>query len=779
MKLPEIQTGGVQSLGRLSTALPGKMYRAQASAVQSFQNAMDTFGNLGIKIYEQNAAAEHSKLRTEYMDRMNAAQAAIEKEPYRQVLGPDGEPTGELVSRHSEILDEFNTAEKRIRNEVMAKSRNSLAFRKLTEDLNQGGIAYRERTRTTAAQWAVNDASRSFRESFRINIANNNFKAAEQDLVAAVKVGAVSPTEQNRFALEILAKRQYRTGELLIEGITAETYTLKRVHELHRVFDEGENYIHLTDPQKNALHSALNYKVQDMMAEDIAFTAEHFSIEDAEAGVLEYASRRWDQSGFSDERAYTSAIGHLWNVVNQRKLRNQKTQKEMDVDRRVMEIMAGGWADPKDSIDKQAMDIVLKIRTAENQAPEGSNLWIRTVGQQARTQGWIPPRAEKFIRGNLLHMSPDSDKGSVLAAARAVQYLDRHAGRSLDQLTKEDIATGLMIAELADAGVDDMTAFMKVRDGLERVDEATKRAREAAYNGEFSKNSYAALEERVKDFDPSWFSTAEIPQEMVERYDQLRRINYTMTGHKEVADNMAFNELIRTYGITERSGNRILERKPPEAVKTDAPPEKVVEYIEDEWEQILEELDLDRENVIAVYKLDNSAEDSWYVYNVEKGEVVTDTEGRVLKWKPQYQTSRVGQRDRLETEYQRIQEEIEVERERQAYDAKLGLYEKFPADMTMGERIERDIRLEGDAIAKGTRKAAAATGEFLTEDVPEFWRSVNRASQERGKEEARARKQLFDRHERMLNDITPDPGSKLEQKIRRLQTIRQELEALE
>ena len=234
MKLPEVTSSQVPSLGRRSTALPARMYRSQRMAVDAFQNAMDTFGNIGIKIYEQNAAAEHSKLRTEYMDRMNAAQAAIEKEPYRQVLDNQGEPTGELVSRHAEILNEFNTAEKRIRDEVLAKSTNSLAFRKLTEDLDQGGMAYRERTRTTAANWAVADASRNFRTSFRTNIANNNFKAAEQDLVAAVKTGAVSAAEQNRYATEILAKRQYRTGELLIEGIAAETYTLERIHERHR-----------------------------------------------------------------------------------------------------------------------------------------------------------------------------------------------------------------------------------------------------------------------------------------------------------------------------------------------------------------------------------------------------------------------------------------------------------------------------------------------------------------------------------------------------------------
>lgn len=779
MRLPPPATSqSVQSLGRLSPSLPGRMYRAQAQAVQSFQNAMDTLGGIGIKIYEQNAAAEHSKLRAEYMDQMNTAQSEIEKNPYREVLDEQGQPTGELVSRHAEIMDEYNESEKRIRTNILAKSSNSLSYRKLSEDLNQGGMAYRERIRTTAANWAVADSSRSFRESFRVNLANNRFGAAEEDLVKAVVVGAVSPVEQNRFAAEIMAKRQYRSGELLIDGVSAETHTLERVHELHRVFDEGEAYNHLTPAQRNTLHSTLNYKLQDMMAEDLAFTADQFSVEDAEDGLRSYMARRWDKSGFSDERAYSAAIGHGWTIINQRKERNAKTQREIDVNRRVMEIMAGGYAVPEDSIDEEAMNIVLQIRMAEAGIQEGSPEWIRTVGIQARTQGWIPKHAKNWIKGNLLHISPDSDKGSVLQAANAVKYLDRHAGRALDNMSKKDIATGLMITELSDAGVDDMSAFMKVREGLDRVDEATKTARQAAYDGEFSKNSYAVLEERVKKLNGFFdFGTADIPQEMVERYDSFRRINYTMTGNKEVADNMAFNEIMRMYGITERSGDRILERKPPEVVLSDAPPEKVKEYVEDEWNQMMEELDLDPENVISVYKLDNSAEDSWYLYNLEKGQGVTDPDGNVLKWQPRYATSNVGKRDQYEAEYKRIMEEIEVERERQAYDAKMGLYEKHPKDMTGQERIERDLRVMGDTIAEDTRRAAKATGEFI-EGVPDFFISSWKASRvERGP--AREREAMYSKHERLLYELNAEPGTKLHSQIQRLQIISEQLKELE
>ncbi len=775
MRLPDRVTTQVPSLGRYDVGLPGRMYRAQRTAIDAFQGAMDTFGQIGIQIYQQNAAAEHSKLRTEYMDRMNTAQASLESQPYREVLDDQGNSTGELVSRHTEILNETAEAEKRIRDEILAKSTNSLAYRRLTEDLNQGGLAYRERARTTAANWAVADASRNFRTSFRTNIANNNFKAAEQDLVTAVKVGAVSPADQNRFATEILAKRQYRTGELLIEGISAETHTIEQVHELHRVFDEGENYVHLTDSQKASLHSALNYKVSDMMVEDVTFTINHFSLEDGESAIRAYMDRRWDKSGFSDIRSYNAAIGQLWNVYNQRAARNQKTQKEIDTNNRVLEILAGGRADPTLAIDKTAMDIVFDIRVAEAGVREGSPEWVRIAGQQMRTQGWFPPKVKSYVVAGLIH----DDPASVIGAAQIVKYADRHAGRSLDWISKEQIATAHMINMLSENGVQDAEAFMKVREGIERLDEATIQAREAAYTAFPKDGLYKSLEEQVAAYDPDWFSTAEIKQEMVERYDYLRKTNYLLTGNKQIAENMAFNELIGTYGIVRRSGDKIMERKPPEAILTDAPPDKVREYVEDEWSQLVEALDADLEDLVAVYKLDNSARHSWYVYNIAEGQVVTDENGMVLKWRPSYMTSRVGKRDQLKAQQDRISELIEVERERLDYDAKMGLYEMKPDEMSPTQRIKHDINLMGDVVSSDVRKAGKGMGEFFTEDVPEWWIGTWSASRERGKDEARAREQIYQKHERMRDEIQAQPGSKLDQYQKQLRVINQELEKLE
>jgi len=716
-------------------------------------------------IYKQDGAAEHSKMAAEYTDRMNSARDEIEKEPYRM----DG--AGNLVSRHTEIQEELKNVQSVTRADILERTENNLAYRQLEKDINSAEVMYTEGMRGTVGKWAALNAQRNLDESFRLNLANGRFDLAEMDVNKGATSKAWNGQEIAKRNATIAAHRQYDTGKKSIVAMDVPK-TLQDVTDLHKTFDDGKGYKRLLPAQRTDLHNQLDEKIQGMLAETIQYKMIYGSDEEAWDLIQAYADRPWIDSGFSSEENYTSAIGHAITVYNQRKEKDRMTAGEMKAEDCYNQINNGGWGDHKNSCHKKAADRIIEERTQGME--EGSNEWIRESGKLARQIGWVPPSTESWIRGNLDYISPDSDQGSVLNAAKMMVYLDRHVGRSKDKFDQAMIDKAYVINETGGGAID---GFMNLREGEEAVPLMMRNQRDSVYAGEYDSGSSDTLEGMVKE-DLAWyqFGTPEYTAQQTEAYNQLRKSAYRRTGNIAAASSLAYSDFKQKYTMTDRGDGRKIEYMQPESVLNDGPtPEITHEYITEEYNQVAADLGVDPDDYKLLYKLSDSAEDEWLLMG-EDGEALAGPNGYPVYFKPNYEGSKVKARSDLENELKQIDAQLKVEREQEAHAAKYGSEDQREETFTThGGRVTDmfENRLREDAksiVSKGAKLFEAVLGPAGNSKDKQA-----QAKKRKGSEEAKARLRKYEASKLLPKGAGPESEKMVE---RRMQ-IQQQLEDLQ
>jgi len=766
MKLPPMNDQPVQSTAMLSLSAPASVLQSKQVRMAGLQESLGKAGEIGMTIYKQDGAAEHSKMAAEYTDRMNAARDEIEKEPYRM------DDNGNLVSRHTEIQEELKNVQSVTRSDILTRTENNLAYRQLEKDITGAEVMYNEAMRGTVGKWAALNAQRNLDESFRVNIASGRFDLAEMDINKGAQTKAWNGTEIAKRKATVVAHKQFTVGKSTIVNM-APPKTLQDVSDLHTKFDKDKQYLRLEPAQRTALHNQLDEKIQGAIAETIQYKMIYDTDEEAWDLIQAYAARPWIDSGFSSEDNYTSAIAHAITVFNQRKEKDKATTGEIAAENCYAQINGGGWGDHKNTCHKKAADRIIAERTGPTEAnpegmKEGSNEWIRENGKLARQIGWVPPSTESWIRGNLDFISADSDDGSVLNAAKMMVYLDRHIGRTKDKFDQAMIDKAYVINETGGGAIE---GFKNLREGEEAVPITVRNQRDSVFAGEYDKGSSDALKGFVKD-DLTWtqFGTPDFTSQQVESYNQLRKSAYRRTGNIAAADSLAYQDFKRKYTITDRGAGRSLEYMQPESVVNDGPtPEITSEYMTEEYHIMAEELGVDPDDYKLLYKLSDSAEHEWLMID-EDGLILNGPNGFPAYFKPSYKKSKVKARTDLQSEMTEIEAKLDVEREQQAHAAR---YAESGTGKSLGDAMEEDLRTSAQqAVSWGVDFFEAVLGD------PSTLAERQKAAQELSQAPNKARKERIRKYE--ASKLLPKgAGPKTKAMVKRRMDIQQQLEDLQ
>jgi len=259
-----------------------------------------------------------------------------------------------------------------------------------------------------------------------------------------------------------------------------------------------------------------------------------------------------------------SAIGRL----------EKSQQKQVDTDAYAHAIdtayQNGQPLDPKDKDIKDGVaDLFTQYVTKANVKP-GSTEWINRGADIAAKTGVTPQPVIDWARTQLVSGLPQD-------AARAAQALQRQQDANpvglayaTDDKTK---ALVKMINDATTAGTDPTIAVENARNILklpdadkERLDQIWQKTNSGA-----NATAVSALSSKLKSlpgYDAGWFSSNPVvPPQMVGQFQELQHDYFKLTnGNLSQANDLAFNDLKNTWGISQANGKRELMQFAPEAM---------------------------------------------------------------------------------------------------------------------------------------------------------------------------------------------------------------------
>lgn len=226
---------------------------------------------------------------------------------------------------------------------------------------------------------------------------------------------------------------------------------------------------------------------------------------------------------------------------------------------------------PLDPKDKDVRDSVADYFTTAtksvNMAP-GSTPWVNLASDIAAKTGVTPQPVIDWARTQLV-------SGAPAAAAQAATALQRqHDVNPLGLSYAADEKTNALAKLINDAhlaGTDDETAVTNARNILAMPDADRERLEEVYKSKQVAGTVVGSLTSQlpgIRGFDAGWFSSnATIPPQMVGQYRELQHDYYKLTnGNAAQANQLAFNDLKNTWGVTQVNGKRELMQFAPEAM---------------------------------------------------------------------------------------------------------------------------------------------------------------------------------------------------------------------
>lgn len=222
--------------------------------------------------------------------------------------------------------------------------------------------------------------------------------------------------------------------------------------------------------------------------------------------------------------------------------------------------------DPKDTDIKAGVsDLFL---TYTKNAPPGSTEWSNRAADIAAKTGVTPQPVIDWARTQLA-------SGEPAAAAQAAQALQRqHDVNPLGLSYATDEKTNALTKLINDAhlaGTDDEAAVKNARAIISMPDADRERVEEVYKAKQIAGTVVGSLTSQlpgIRGYDPGWFSSnATVPPQMVGQYRELQHDYYKLTnGNAAQANQLAFNDLKNTWGVTQVNGPRELMQFAPEAM---------------------------------------------------------------------------------------------------------------------------------------------------------------------------------------------------------------------
>lgn len=712
MKLPGIQYDRpVQSL---VTASPWSAIRAGQATAESHlamgRAAEHIGGIISDKMkeaYQAQGASEYQNLWALAQTELAAAKISLTESQYRE------DEEGNLISRHDEVQEDWASTSNEVMNNILGKSKNSLARQRLQESFMEYGTKSSIEMMETSSDWAKNESHRQTVDAIEQNLAHGRYEDAERAFVSGVASGSLSQREIEEIPRQIIAHQQYGALSSAIPQVeSAKDYLTLR--------QEIAGNVIITEQQRNALGAELDEQIKESLVGATRAVIETRGIMAGEEFIRAINKTPYESLGYTADDPKFGAISRMQSVLQDYRFGLKQSKEDEALLDRMNCIKHGCPADPKSGLDKKAMDTLFQEAIAEEEQPF-SEVYMETALSMASTQGWVPETVKSDIRAYMWH----DDPSAVTAAATALLELDTISPRSVDEFNENDIAFALMVKEYGLRGVPTEETIKKIREGIERVPRSIKRGREEYYTRSLQRDAEKIIKSQINadpDANP-WFKfSSRFPDDMRLEFEAVFKDEYVRTGNENVAAQAAYRIMRNIWGVTDRGGRLSLERNSPEAVLTGGKPEK---WLTEQFEVDMKSINLKPKSVGLELNIADPDRSSWIVFDKETQDVVIDDEGNVMVWRPDYSTSKEAERQRKKAEKVRAdaearqQRDVERERARKLHDdGSLNLQEMTPYGTGDGYG---DRKAVDAAIATGLSEAAIQTWGFVLEDVPEFW----------------------------------------------------------
>jgi murein DD-endopeptidase MepM/ murein hydrolase activator NlpD len=229
----------------------------------------------------------------------------------------------------------------------------------------------------------------------------------------------------------------------------------------------------------------------------------------------------------------------------------------------------GDFLDPKDDKTKKLVDVnfrdaqkqfLSKPRTAEEVTAFATNYVTRV--------GFVPPSLASTIRGNLRAVDPDAQVG----AARLLDAIQQRNPAILNDFSDEDIARGVQLNEMVDLGMAPAAAAQRVAE-MEKVPKARREEMLTQYRANTSgtQNQSRTAKAVVADaFEVSSSDLAGLDEknaggaQLIADFERLRQQEYVRSGDMALSNKAALALLKKSWAVSYVNGGPRMMKNAPE-----------------------------------------------------------------------------------------------------------------------------------------------------------------------------------------------------------------------
>lgn len=294
---------------------------------------------------------------------------------------------------------------------------------------------------------------------------------------------------------------------------------------------------------------------QEEHADDLASLAQ--SIQSGEAGPeqIDLVEQLWKDNVFSPTERATK-IGQIESAF---------VQNAGDVAAR--ELVRGALAtgtplDPQN--DKQRKALSASFTVEARNSPPGSEPWQQLASAYAVRTRVLPEPATAWVRASLRSPNPKT-------AAAAAQFVGAVQAEAPDALTGFDAPTkafAMTLSTMIAGGADPEKAVEIARQNVFETKPAIVEQRQKEFNdgkNGVAKASDSALESFIdRDFDTAFSWQPAADPGIRADFKSLTEQYYLRTGDKEAAQELAWQDVRRVYGVSEVNGVKQMMAFPPE-----------------------------------------------------------------------------------------------------------------------------------------------------------------------------------------------------------------------
>lgn len=715
MKVPKEANIGQQAIQTVNSNLPVAVGAAEGNVNNSFGRAMSSFSELAMDVYRTDAAAEHNSLNAEYKMKEGELRSILEQNPYAE------NEDGTMRSRHTEIVQEYEDAEKVLRKSVMDKSTNNMAARKLAQDFESSFASTRNAVHATAITWAVESATAKNAAAFQHYVENFQYDEAGRVMREGIALGQFD--EKTALAMDnTIAEHATYNGlknRIKQHGDVSPTVANSRYAEINNDWNHMSDRVKAAAKNDIFMNRAESYstgirKIIEGSYEgypgftgvnrfDATYSdgvgSDFGGLADGEYFMRQVAHMTPEELGVETQEEKHKLHNILSGVHSEYKLALETDMKGMAQDKRCTEIMMGSQASDKKisngsdqaiaagvTDDPAAMNCAFGKSTAGHEP--WSDEWVsRGIGREIREQGFLSKEATRWI--NQAIINPEGNPDAFVKAAGIINVAMKElrggvqAFEHLSDDAKKLVKSVNDIQNLTDIDAAQTLAFIK--DNEFTQDPLHIQARTTDYNERIRTELNSTIVDYYsgmfgKPLDPAGGDII-VPIELESEVDAVAKQYIKAGGSVDLAVEMAIEKVVNAHWSTSSRGTenqyvpwndvKFAKDMPQTVLRNQAPPEKLEPMLNRDWKDTTIRYGINPyEHEVGQMVVRDDGTKMWPIMKLGGKEHATMANGEVAFWAPDYNNSTFNDLENFEAkkarriaEHQLAQEKISFEEE--------------------------------------------------------------------------------------------------------------------